>query len=156
MRRIMSAGLLFVVMCWFAGVLPVSVAADPPKDSMQAEITRTKKLKGKVKALKFKQEQLQEILNQINGELKGQTVDGTKLTPIRFVFDMGISRNQRMDLDVKDVTVEQLLDQLLKQNEMGYVVVSGKPNEQNDGAVRIVKGNNRGYPDAQDPKKDKK
>jgi hypothetical protein len=155
MTRIFLGSLLFSAACLATGSLASAIAADQPKDSPQAELTRTHKLKVKV-SLKFKQEQLKLIFEDINSQVIDNKVDGKKLTKIRFVPDTGISFNSRMDIDVKDVTLEAALDKLLKQNDYGYIVISGKPGEQNDGAVKIVKGENRGYATAPETKKDKK
>jgi hypothetical protein len=129
-----------------------SFAADPPKDSPQAEMTRNHKLKVKV-TLKFKQEQLRLIFEDINAQVVDVKVDGKKLTKIRFKPDTGVSFNTRYDIDVKDVPLDEALDKLLKQADMGYIVIIGKKDEQDDGAIKIVKGDNRGYPTGVEPKK---
>jgi hypothetical protein len=154
MRRVLTGLSLFCAAFVCASFLPI-IAADAPKDSPRAEETRNKKLKVKV-TLKFKQEQLKLIFEDINSQVIENKVDGKKMTKVRFVPDTGISFNTRYDIDVKDVTLEEALDKLLKQNDMGYIVLSGKPDDQNDGAVKIVKGDNRGFPTGTEPKKDKK
>ena len=154
MRRLLLGSTLFAVAFTCAVSLPSVFAADVPKDSPQAEITRTKKLKIKV-SLKFKQEQLKAIFEDINSQVIENKIDGVKMSKIRFIPDTGVSFNTRYDVDVKDVTLEEALDKLLKQSDSGYIVVIGKKDEQNDGALKIVKGENRGYPTGSEPKKDK-
>jgi hypothetical protein len=56
-----------------------------------------------------------------------------------------VSRNQKINLDVKDVTVADALAKMFEKNGLGYVVVSGKKDAYN-GSVLIKQGKERGSP----------
>ncbi len=120
-------------------------------------MTRNHKLKVKITLKAAKQQIFREVLDDINSQVTDNKIDGKKMTKIRFINDTGVSFNSRIDVvDLKDVALEDALDKLFKKNDslgLGYIVVIGKPNEQNDGAVKIVKGENRGYPTGVEPKK---
>ena len=70
-----------------------------------------------------------------------------------------MSQNTRVTYSGKDVTVEEALDGILKQLDLGYHVVS-KDKDRYDGWLHVEKGTHRGYPagvtapktDPKDPK----
>jgi len=113
-------------------------AVDPPKDTPSAAQSR-KKLKGKV-TVDFKNTMLDEALNEISGQIEDQ-----KLGPISKDYGLGVSKNSRITYAGKDVTVEEALDGILKQLDLGYAIIS-KPGDRKDGFFEFTKGNHRGYP----------
>ena len=141
MRRVFALTALAVVAAFAASLY----AAD--EDTPEAAATR-KKLQTKV-TLKFKETSLVDCLDEIK-----------EATGVTFILDTkgGVSRNQKINLDVKDVTLAQALDKMFEKNGLGYVVVSGKKDAYN-GSILIKQGKERGSPitdkDAPKEKKDK-
>lgn len=136
MRRILALTLFAV-----AAVSAVQVyAADD--DTPQAAATR-KKLQMKVK-FDFKEEPLVDVLDEIK-----------EATGVTFIIDTkgGVSRNQKINLNVKDVTLAEALDKMFEKNGLGYLVVSGAKDAYN-GSILIKQGKERGSP-IKDDKKDK-
>ena len=130
MRSLMLA-MFAVVVCE-----PV-FAVDPPKDTPSAAQSR-KKLKGKV-TVEFKNTMLDEALSEISGQIEDQ-----KLGPISKDYGVGVSKNSRITYSGKDVTVEEALDGILKQLDLGYTILS-KPGDRKDGFFEFTKGTHRGY-----------
>ena len=131
----------------------IAPAADPPKDTPAAHFTRTKKLKGKV-TVDFKNLELGEAFKEISGSLEDQ-----KLGQLSIQYATGVSRNTRVTFAAKDMPLDEVLDGLLKQLDLGYYVVT-KEKDRYDGWLMITKGTERGYPPgvtatktAADPKK---
>ena len=114
-------------------------AADPPKDTASAAFTRTKKLKGKL-TVDFKNEFLKAAFEEITSQLQDQ-----KLGAISVQYGVGVSQNTRVTYSGKDVTVEEALDGILKQLDLGHHVVS-KDKDRYDGWLHVEKGTHRGYP----------
>jgi len=114
-------------------------AADPPKDTSSAAFTRTKKLKGKL-TVDFKNEFLKAAFEEVTSQLQDQ-----KLGAISVQYGVGVSQNTRITYSGKDVTVEEALDGILKQLDLGYHVVS-KDKDRYDGWLHVEKGTHRGYP----------
>ena len=114
-------------------------AAEPPKDTSAAFFTRTKKLKGKV-TVEFKNEFLKEAFKELSSQLEDQ-----KLGALSVQYAVGVSQNTRISYVGKDVTAEEALDGILKQLDLGYIVVS-KHKDRYDGWILIEKGAQRGYP----------
>ena len=131
MRSLMTA---VVALC----VSVPAFAVDPPKDTPSAAQSR-KKLKGKV-TVEFKNTMLDEALSEISGQIEDQ-----KLGPISKDYGVGVSKNSRITYSGKDVTVEEALDGILKQLDLGYHVVS-KDKDRYDGWLHVEKGTHRGYP----------
>lgn len=123
-----------------AAVGPAVQAADPPpKDTTAAAYTRTKKLKGKV-TLDVKNDFLKAVFEEITSQLQDQ-----KLGQLAVHNGVGVSLNTRVTYACKDATVEEALDGLLKQLDLGYHVVS-KEKDRYDGWIELNKGTHRGYP----------
>lgn len=129
-----AAGTLAVMVAAVA----VAPAADPPPDTPSAHFTRTKKLKGKV-TVEIKNEFLSAAFETLSEPLVDQ-----KLGPISVQYGVGVSKNTRVTYSGKDVTVEEALDGILKQLDLGYEVVSSK--DRYDGWIKLTKGTHRGYP----------
>jgi len=64
----------------------------------------------------------------------------------------GVSQNLTMTYKAADKPVEEVLDEMFKKNDMGYVVIS-QQNNAYDGLLKIVKGKNRGYETGKEPDK---
>lgn len=116
----------------------VAPAADLPPDTAAAHFTRTKKLKGKV-TVEIKNEPLSTAFETLSEPLVDQ-----KLGPISVQYGVGVSKNTRVTYSGKDVTIEEALDGILKQLDLGYEVVSSK--DRYDGWIKLSKGTHRGYP----------
>ncbi len=115
-------------------------AAEPVKDTPNAAFMRTKKLPAKV-TVDFKNLPFKDALEEISSQLEDK-----KLGPVKAHYGVGVSMNTRITYAAKDVTVAEALDGILKQLDLGYVVVS-KDNDRYDGWLDIVKGSQRGYPE---------
>lgn len=122
------------VLALFLGTMAFS--ADEVKDTPKAAACR-KKLKQKV-SLEFKNEMLANIIEEIKDQIKDIT--------IRPDTKNGVSMNRRMSVKVKDVTLEDALDQMLKPESLGYIVISDSKAAY-DGSILIKMGNERGYPE---------
>jgi hypothetical protein len=128
MRILLSAAML----CCFA--LLASAADDKPDDSVLAAKTR-KLLKAKID-VDFKDTRLEDAMEEIKEQVKG----------FRFLLDTkgGVSRNQPITYKAKGKTIEEVLDEMFKKPELGYIVISKKGNAY-DGLVQVRKGKERGY-----------
>ena len=71
----------------------------------------------------------------------------TEVKGFKYLLDAkgGVSRNQTITYSAKDKTVEQILDEMLKKPDLGYIVISKKGNAY-DGLVQIRKSKERGTP----------
>lgn len=128
MRRFLLAGAMLAVL---TAVLPVLAAEDTPK----AAATR-KKLKQKV-TLDLKDAFVSEIIDEIKEQVKDIIIQvDTK---------GGVSRNRRMTIKCKDKPLEEALDEMLKKETLGYIVISNTKNAY-DGGILIRMGTERGYP----------
>ena len=140
MRRLVLSVLILgfsVAMAWAAG-----------KDTPAAAATR-KRLKDKdIKiALEIKMDffktALEEITSQVDDAGKGK---------IAWKYDTGVSMNSRITVKCKDKTVEEALDEICKQLDIGYVVES-KAKDRYDGWVVFKKNAKlRGYDEGEEPK----
>ncbi len=129
MRRLLAAAALSVLA--LAGLATAQEGEDTPA----AAATR-KKLKEKV-TVSFKDTRLEDVVDELKDQVKGLHVQlDTK---------GGVSRNQTVTFEGKDVTVEEVLEGIFKKSDLGYVVISKKGNAY-DGSVQIKKGKERGYP----------
>jgi len=126
------------VVAALVAAVAVAPAADPPADTASAHFTRTKKFKGKV-TVDIKNEPLSTAFETLSEPLVDQ-----KLGPISVHYGVGVSKNTRVTYSGKDVTVEEALDGILKQLDLGYHVVSSK--DRYDGWIELNKGTHRGYP----------
>ncbi len=136
-----------VAVCLFAACLAVSanlIAADEEKDTPKAAAVR-KLLKTKI-SVEYKDTILREVIDDIKEQIKDKT---KKSLGVRLDNKGGVSNNTKFSYKAEDKTVEEILAEMFKKNDMGYVVISQKGNAY-DGTLLIVKGNARGYP----PKKE--
>ncbi len=137
-RYVVAAGL-------FAACLAVSanlIAADEEKDTPKAAATR-KLLKTKI-SVDYKDTTLSDVIDDIKDQIKDKSKKNL------FVLKDnkgGVSNNTKFSYKADNKTLEEVLDEMFKKNDMGYVVVTKGTY---DGALMIVKGNARGYP----PKKE--
>jgi hypothetical protein len=120
-------------------VAVLNVHAADDDDTPAAAKTR-KLLKEKV-TLELKDSRLEDAIDEIKDQVKGLSI----------LLDTkgGVSRNQQISYNGKDVTVEEALDVMFKKNDLGYIVISKKGNAY-DGAVMIRKGKERGTPQKKD------
>jgi hypothetical protein len=127
MRILLSAAVLcsLVLVVW---------AEDKPDDSALAAKTR-KLLKTKID-VDFKDTRLEDAMEEIKEQVKG----------FKYLLDTkgGVSRNQTLSYQAKGKTVEEVLDEMFKKPELGYIIISKKGNAY-DGLVQVRKGKERGY-----------
>src|SRR4051794_12439580 len=104
-------------------------------DDTPAAAKTRKLLKTKI-SVDFKDTRLEDAMTEIKEEVKG----------FRFLLDAkgGVSRNQTLTYKAKDKTVEDILDEMLKKPDLGYIVISKKGNAY-DGLVQVRKSKERGY-----------
>jgi hypothetical protein len=114
-------------------LLCAHVAAQDREDTPRAVATR-KKLKQKV-SVDFKDTRLRDAIDEIKDQVKGLSV----------LIDNkgGVSNNQPITYKADNQPLEAVLDGMFKKNGLGYVIISQRNNAY-DGALRIVKGNQRG------------
>jgi hypothetical protein len=128
MRTVLSVAVLFcaTLLC---------VAADNKSDDTPLAAKTRKLLKKKI-SVDFKDTRLEDAMDEIKEECKG----------LKYLLDTkgGVSRNQTITYKAKDKTVEEILDEMFKKPELGYIVISKKGNAY-DGLVQVRKGKERGY-----------
>jgi hypothetical protein len=108
-----------------------SFAEDTPKAAKTRQLLKTKV------TLKFNNTRLADALDEIKEEVKG----------LRFRIDAkgGVSQNIQLTGEVKDGTVEELLNMLFEKVGLGYIVISNQTDAY-DGLVLIKMGKERGSP----------
>jgi hypothetical protein len=137
-RLVVSAGLFAACL---AGLVNLSAAdEEKTKDTPKAAAAR-KLLKTKV-TLDYKDTVLRDIMEDIQGQIQ----DATK-KKLSVIYDTkgGVSLNTKFTYKADNKPLDQVLDEMFKKNDLGYVVVSGR-RDAYDGALKIVKGKARGYP----------
>ncbi len=137
MRRLVAAAGLFAT-C-LLGVFDLS-AADDAKDTTKAAATR-KLLKTKV-SVEYKDTPLSEVIDDIKDQVKEKT---KKTLGVRVHNAGGVSNNTKFTYKADDKPLDEVLDEMFKKNDLGYIVVSQRGNAY-DGTLLIVKGSARGYP----------
>ena len=145
MRRL---AFLSALLLTFTAVLPGN--AQTGKDSPAAAATR-KRLKEKI-SVEVKNEMLREVFKEIAGKLEELKKGSLSQTNEQ---GTGINMNTRITVVAKDKPVDEILDEMLKPLELGYIVVS-KPGDRTDGFLLIKKGNLRGDDAPADGKEKKK
>ena len=135
MRRVVITASLFAA-C-LASFVDLS-AADEEKDTPKAAATR-KLLKTKVTV-----DYNDTILSDVIDDIKEQIKEKAKKTLFVLKDNKGgVSNNTKFTFKANNKPLEEVLDEMFKKNDMGYVVVTKGTY---DGALMIVKGNARGYP----------
>ena len=131
MTRILLSGLLVLL-----GV--GGVRAD---DSARAAETR-KKLKQKV-TVDYKEERLEDVLDDLKDKVKG----------ISFRLDSkgGVSKNRKLTYKASNKPLEDVLDEMFKKEELGYIIIS-KDKDAYDGGILIKVGKERGTPQGEEKK----
>jgi hypothetical protein len=128
---------LFAV--FLAGVVPLSVAQES-NDTPKASATR-KLLNTKV-SVDYKDTTLREIIDDIKEQIKDKT---KKTLGVRLDNKGGVSNNTKFTYKADDKALDEVLDEMFKKNDLGYVVISQRNNAY-DGTLLIVKGKARGFP----------
>jgi hypothetical protein len=137
MRRLVLTTSLFAV-C-LAGFVNLSVAQE--QDTPKAAITRNL-LKTKV-SVDYKDTTLSDILDDVKDQIKDKA---KKTFGVRLDNKGGVSNNTKFTYKADDKPLAEVLDEMFKKNDLGYIVISQKGNAY-DGTVLIVKGKARGYPE---------
>ena len=118
-------------------VLAVHTSPVRAADDDTPAAAKTRKLLKKKLSVEFKDTGLREAMEEIQEEVKG----------VRFIFDTknGVSLNQKFTYSAKDKTLEEILDEMLRKPDLGYIVVSdSKKGATYNGAVQIRKSKERG------------
>ena len=110
-------------------------AADEEKDSPKAAATR-KLLKTKV-SVDYKDTTLTDVIDDIKEQIKDKT---KKTLSVLKDNKGGVSNNTKFTYKADDKPLEEVLDEMFKKNDMGYIVVTKGAY---DGALMIVKGKAR-------------
>ncbi|MSR31711.1 MAG: hypothetical protein EXR99_09420 [Gemmataceae bacterium] len=116
------------------GILAVSsLQAQDAKETKKAQITL--KLLDKKASVDFKETRLQEIIDELKDHAKG----------LRIQIDAkgGVSQNRKLSFSGKDVTINKILEGLLKKEGLGYGVISNEKDAY-DGSVYIKVGGELG------------
>src|SRR5262249_59237232 len=112
------------------------------KDTPKAANTR-KLLKTKV-SVDFKDTILKDVVDDIKDQVKDKTKKNLfVLTDTKG----GVSLNTKFTYKADEKPLDEVLDEMFKKNDMGYIVVTKGTY---DGALQIVKGKARGYPEKKD------
>lgn len=136
MRHLVITASLFAA-C-LAGVVELSAAGQ--NDTPKAAATR-KLLKTKV-SVDYKDTTLSDVIDDIKDQVKDKS---KKVLGVRVDNKGGVSNNTKFTYKADDKPLEEVLDEMFKKNDLGYVVVSQRGNAY-DGTILIVKGGARGYP----------
>jgi hypothetical protein len=141
-RLVVTVGL--IAACW-SGFVDLS-AADESNDTPKAAATR-KTLKTKV-SVDYKDTPLSEVIDDIKDQVKEKS---KRALGVRLDNKGGVSNNTKFTYKAEDKSLEEVLDEMFKKNDLGYIVVSQQGSAY-DGTILIVKGKARGYPAKQDDK----
>ncbi len=129
----------------FALCLTSVYAADaPPKDTPKAAKTR-QILKKKV-SFDWKDTSFGDVIDDIKSQVKG--------LGIRVDTKSGVNLNKQITFKVKDVPLEDALEQLIAKNGWGFYVES-QQNSAYDGLLWIRVGKERGWKGVEGKPKDK-
>lgn len=134
-RLVLTAGLLASL-----AVIVSASTADDGRDTPKAAAAR-KLLKTKV-SVDYKDTPLSEVIDDIKDQIKDKT---KRAVGIRVDNKGGVSNNTKFTYKADDKTLEEVLDDMFKKSDLGYIVVSQQGNAY-DGTLLIVKGRARGYP----------
>jgi hypothetical protein len=149
-RRLLATAFILT----FACVVPVGAAdKDKPKDTDKSAATRKALAATKI-SVDWKDTLAQDVVEELTKKLKE---DGK--AEVTFKVDTsvsGLNTNKKITYSSggKAKPVTEILDEMCKKNELGYIVISGSyagkkyPAAKYDGAVILTKGDERGYPSA--------
>jgi hypothetical protein len=135
MRRLVVIASLFAAF----GAFIVNLSAADDNDTPKAAIAR-KLLKTKVSA-DYKDTPLKEIIEDLQDQIKDKA---KKSLGVRVDTKNGVSQNTKFTYKADNKPLEEILDEMFKKNDMGYIVISQRGNAY-DGTLLIVKGKARGY-----------
>jgi hypothetical protein len=114
------------------GLMMVVPAAAADKETPAATKTRAERLKVKV-TVDWKNQFLRDCLAELNSAM-----DDAGLGKIEFKNGTGVSMNTRMTFSAKDKPIADVLDGLLKTNDLAYEIIS-KKGDKADGGLMIKK-----------------
>jgi hypothetical protein len=114
------------------GLWMISLAMAADKETSAATKTRTERLKVKV-TVDWKNLFLRDCLSELNS-----AIDDAGLGKIEFKNGTGVSMNSRMTFSAKDKSIEDVLEGLLKANDLAYDIIS-KKGDKTDGGLMIKK-----------------
>jgi phage tail sheath protein FI len=133
---------LFVTASLFAACLVglVRETAAQQNDTPKAAATR-KLLKTKV-SVDYKETTLSDVIDDIKDQIKEKS---KKVLGVRVDNKGGVSNNTKFTYKAEDKPLDEVLDEMFKKNDIGYIVISQQGTAY-DGTLLIVKGSARGYP----------
>src|SRR5207302_9378718 len=105
---------------------------------------KTRKLLKEKVTVDYKDTKMAEIKDDLENQVKG--------LKIKLDTPGGVSMNQQITFQAKDKPLEEVLDEMFKKPQLGYVVIS-KKGDAYDGSLKIKKSNERGYETGQEPDK---
>ena len=132
-RLVVTASLFAVCLAGFA-----ELSAAEENDTPKAAATR-KLLKTKV-SVEYKDTTLSDVIDDIKDQVKDKS---KKVLGVRVDNKGGVSNNTKFTYKADDKPLEEVLDEMFKKNDLGYIVVSQRGNAY-DGTLLIVKGGARG------------
>ena len=136
MRRLVVTASLFAACL----VTLVSQTAAQENDTTKAAATR-KLLKTKV-SVEYKDTTLSDVIDDIKDQIKEKN---KKALGVRVDNKGGVSNNTKFTYKAEDKPLEEVLDEMFKKSDLGYIVISQQGNAY-DGTLLIVRGGARGYP----------
>jgi hypothetical protein len=130
---------LTVLSAFLVALAGLWAADKDTEDTPKAAKTR-KLLKTKV-TVDFKDTPLSDVRDELKEQVKGllMQIDNKG----------GVSNNTKFTYKAEDKPLDEVLDEMFKKNALGYIVISQK-GAAYDGSIKIVKGNERGYPAKKD------
>jgi hypothetical protein len=149
MRRLLATTLVLFFCC----AVPAAAAdKDKPKDSDKAAATRKAIMDTKI-SVNWKDDRIQDVAEELAKKLKEVGKADVKVELESKIS--GLTRNMKITLSAKNKTVGEILDEMGKKYDLGYIVVSGTygagkkppayPAAKYDGVLLITKGPERGY-----------
>ncbi len=136
MHRLVVTASLFAICLASLVELSAAQGNDTPKAAATRQLLKTKV------SVEYKDATLSDVIDDIKDQVKDKT---KKVLGVRVDNKGGVSNNTKFTYKADDKPLEEVLDEMFKKNELGYIVVSQQGSAY-DGTVLIVKGSARGYP----------
>lgn len=134
---------LVVTFALFASFV-TALWAQNAKDTEKAAATR------KLLQTKISVDYSDTLLQDVAKDLATQVKDAAKTElPVKVDTNSGASINMKVNYTGKNKTVAEILDEMGKKHDLGYIVINGKYKTYTkyDGYLLITKGTERGFPD---------
>lgn len=109
-------------------------------DETPSAVGTRKKLKTVKVAIDVDNEFLSEVMAEVD-----EAVDSAGQTKIGWKYDMGVSKNQRLTIKTKKMTVEQALNAICDKQGLGWYVISLKGDRYDGWVLFTMNKKQRGY-----------